>query len=39
MPWYQEPMKDATNGDTPREAVSKRRSADFRMGEPTTVKL
>ena len=27
-------MKDATNGDTLRRVVSKRRLADLRMGEP-----
>src|SRR5574344_1027324 len=27
-------MKDATNGDTPRGAVSMQRSEDFRMGKP-----
>ena len=27
-------MKDVTNDDTPWGAVSKRRSEDFRMGEP-----
>ncbi len=35
MPWYQEPKKDGTNTDMPRGAVSKLRSEDFRMGEPT----
>ena len=39
MPWHQEPMKDATNGETPRGAVSKRRSAGIRMGKPTIGKL
>ena len=34
MPWHQEPMKDVTNCDKPRVAVNKRRSGDFRMGEP-----
>jgi hypothetical protein len=28
-------MKDGTNTDMLRGAVSKRRSGDFRMGEPT----
>jgi len=28
-------MKDGTNTDMPRGVVSKRRSEDFRMGEPT----
>ena len=28
-------MKDATNGDTPRGAVSTQRSVDFRMGKPS----
>ena len=34
MPWYQEAMKDAASGDTPRGAASKHRSVDIRMGEP-----
>ena len=38
MPWHQEPMKDATNGETPRGAVSTRRSVGLRMGEPNTWK-
>ena len=28
-------MKDGTNADMPRGAVSKRRSGDFRIGQPT----
>ncbi len=35
MPWRQEPMKDVTNDDMLRGAVSKLRSGDFRMGKPT----
>ena len=34
MPWHIEQMKDATNGETPREVVSTQRSGDIRMGEP-----
>jgi hypothetical protein len=34
MPRRQEPMKDVANDDTPRGAVSRLRSGDFRMGEP-----
>jgi hypothetical protein len=32
-------MKDATNGETPRGAVSTRRSVGIRMGKPTTWKM
>ena len=39
MPWHQETMKDGTNTEMPGEAVSKRRSRDIRMGEPTTWKM
>ena len=35
MPRRQEPKKDVANDDTPRGAVSRLRSGDFRMGEPT----
>ena len=35
MPWRQEPMKDVVHCDKLRVAVSRLRSADFRMGEPT----
>ena len=34
MPWHLELMKDATNGDTPREVVSRQRSGDLLMGQP-----
>ena len=34
MPRRQEPKKDVANDDTPRGAVSRLRSGDFRMGEP-----
>ena len=34
MPRHQEPMKDATNGETPWGAVSMQRSMDIRMGKP-----
>ena len=34
MPWHREAKKDATNGETPRGAVSERRSGDIRMGKP-----
>ena len=35
MPRRQEPMKDGANTEMPRGAVSRRRSGDVRMGEPT----
>ena len=35
MPRHQEPKKDVANDDTPRGAVSRLRSGDVRMGEPT----
>jgi hypothetical protein len=35
MPRRQEPMKDATNSDMLRGAVSRLRSGDFRMGKPS----
>jgi hypothetical protein len=38
MPWHREPMKDATNGETLREAVSKQRSAGVRMRKLTDLK-
>ena len=38
MPWQLEPMKDATNSDMPRVAVSMQRSEGFRMGQPTSLK-
>ena len=31
MPWHQEPMKDATNCEKPRGAVSRHRSVGIRM--------
>ena len=34
MPWHQEAMKDVVSCDKPRGAASKRRSEDFRMGQP-----
>ena len=34
MPWRKEAMKDVASCEKPREAVNKRRSGDFRMGEP-----
>ena len=36
MTWHQEPKKDVTNDEMPWGAVSKRRSRDVRMGEPTS---
>ena len=38
MPWHYEPMKDATNSEMLRGAVSTQRSVDVRMGEPTNKK-
>src|SRR5690348_7885399 len=35
MPRRQEPKKDGANTEMPRGAVSRRRSGDVRMGEPT----
>ncbi|PYM63748.1 MAG: hypothetical protein DMD79_07935 [Candidatus Rokuibacteriota bacterium] len=35
MPWRQEAMKGVASCDKPREAASRLRSADARMGEPT----
>ena len=37
MPWHYEPMKDATNSEMLRGAVSRQRSVDIRMGEPTSL--
>ncbi len=34
MPWHQVPTKDAASCDKPRGAASRRRSGDFRMGQP-----
>ena len=34
MPWHIQAMKDATNCDKLRLAVSELRPVDFRMGEP-----
>ena len=34
MPWRKEAMKDVASCEKPREAASKRRSGDVRMGEP-----
>ena len=39
MPRHREPTKDATNGETPRGAVSTRRSVGLRMGQPTLWKI
>ena len=38
MPWHYEPMKDATNSEMLRVAVSTQRSVDIRMGKPTSMK-
>jgi len=34
MPWRQVAMKDVVSCDKPRGAANKRRSGDFRMGQP-----
>ena len=34
MPWHQESKKDVVSCDKLRGAVSRRRSGDFRMGQP-----
>lgn len=34
MPWRQVAMKDVVSCDKPRGAANKRRSEDFRMGQP-----
>ena len=34
MPWHQEPKKDVASCDKPWRAVSRRRTMDFRMGQP-----
>ena len=34
MPWHQEAMKGVVSCDKLREAASKRRSGDSRMGQP-----
>ena len=36
MPRHKEAKKDAANGETQRGAVSRQRSVDIRMGEPST---
>ena len=39
MPWRRLAMKDVTSCEKLRGAANKRRSGDFRMGKPDTVKL
>src|SRR5699024_6002587 len=39
MPRLSEAMKDATSCDKPRGSAHTNRSADFRMGQPTILKI
>ena len=39
MPWHQEPKKDVTSCDKPREGANSHRSGDFRMRELSRIKM